>query len=70
MFVQQVTQQLGIVLVLLVSYLANAVEKAHGAGVFGAMEGQQLIRSVVLDTVRRKRLLFFVIVGEIFKGTN
>lgn len=44
LFVQQVTKQSGVDLVLLLPYLANAVEKAHSTGVCGATKGYHLIR--------------------------
>lgn len=40
----QITQELGISLVLLPSYFANAVKTAQSAGISGAPEGHHLIR--------------------------
>lgn len=44
LFVQQVTEQFGVDLVLLLSYLPNAVKKAHSTGGCGAAEGHHMIR--------------------------
>lgn len=44
LFGEQVTNHLRIVLVLLPSYLANAVKAAESTGICGSPKGHQLIR--------------------------